>query len=313
MSGPMKPVVALALAAAAVVGPLGQALGFTVATPAPRGAAALRGAVGEVQRLETAREGMSSASFAAASLALAATAAAATRRSNRANVARQALLVGEATPALPFAGGTVVALSKGLGCATPTTTLQGADERSVSMNLLMPKNIKWKKPHKPAIKPFRHSTKWKYKGKAVSGNKPHFGKFALQATEEAWVSAKQIESVRRALVRTMERKGKIWIRVFPHQAITKRVAESRMGAGKGGIEKWVQAVRPGFILFELDGVDELCAKTAFRKAGFRLPCKCKMLIKDTPSMWELGLAGKEKRVGAAGMDPRAAIAKKGKK
>lgn len=295
--------VATALAVAAV-GALGPQLGFATAALRQTGSpVALRGAASSREGVAQSSSTWSSSTAASvASLALVAAAASAAR--NRRAVpatARQALLSSCDINATTY-------------CAFTGSTLQQAEvPNSTSMNLLMPKNIKWKKPHKPAIKPFRHSTKWKYKGKAVSGNKPHFGKYALQATEEAWVSAKQIESVRRALVRTMERKGKIWIRVFPHQAITKRVAESRMGAGKGGIEKWVQAVRPGFILFELDGVDELCAKTAFRKAGFRLPCKCKMLIKDTPSMWELGLAGKEKRVGAAGMDPRAAVAKKGKK
>jgi len=234
-----------------------------------------------------------------ASFVLVATAASAARRSRPRAAARQALLSScEITPttSCSFAGASSFDLARGLGSATATTP-----ERTVAMHLLMPKNIKWKKPHKPAVKPFRHSTKWKYRGVAVKGNKPTFGKFALQATEEAWISAKQIESVRRTLVRTMDRKGKIWTRVFPHQAITKRVAESRMGAGKGGIEYWVQAVRPGFILFELDGITEDLARMAFRKAGYRLSCKTKMLVKETPSMYELGLAGKEKKTGAGAM------------
>jgi len=164
------------------------------------------------------------------------------------------------------------------------------------MHLLMPKNIKWKKPHKPAVKPFRRSTKWKFRGFATSGNKPHFGKYALQATEEAWISSKQIENVRRAITRTMERKGKMWIRVFPHQGITQRVAESRMGAGKGNIDYWVQAVRPNFILFEIDGVSESIAAEAFRKAAYRLPCMTRFITKqDGPSRFELGLAGKPGR------------------
>jgi len=170
------------------------------------------------------------------------------------------------------------------------------------MHLLMPKNIRWKKPHKPAVKPFRHCTKWKYRGEAPKGNKPTFGKYALAATEEAWISNKTIEALRRVIVRTMERKGKVWIRVFPHSGITKRVAESRMGAGKAGIDRWVAAVRPGFILFEVDGVPEEIAKSAFRKCGFKLPCTSKFLIKkDGPSRYELGLAGSEKRRGG---DPR---------
>merc|ERR1712039_1080294 len=172
------------------------------------------------------------------------------------------------------------------GTATRTS---GGD---VAMHLLMPKNIKWRKPHKPAVKPFRHCTKWKFRGNAPRGNKPTFGKYALVATEEAWISNKTIEVVRRAIVRTMERKGKIWIRVFPHQAITRRVAESRMGAGKGGIDRWVAAVRPGFILFEMDGVSEDIARAAMRKASFKLPCDSKFIIKkDGPSLFELGKAG----------------------
>eukprot|EP00443_Scrippsiella_acuminata_P045926 CAMPEP_0115234310 /NCGR_PEP_ID=MMETSP0270-20121206/34727_1 /TAXON_ID=71861 /ORGANISM="Scrippsiella trochoidea, Strain CCMP3099" /LENGTH=328 /DNA_ID=CAMNT_0002649053 /DNA_START=64 /DNA_END=1047 /DNA_ORIENTATION=+ len=92
-------------------------------------------------------------------------------------------------------------------------------ESDISMHLLMPKNVKWKKPHKPAVKPFRHCTKWKYRGEAPRGYKPVFGKYALKATEEAWISNKTIEVMRRAIVRVMERKGKIWIRVFPNRAI----------------------------------------------------------------------------------------------
>merc|ERR1712039_830508 len=103
---------------------------------------------------------------------------------------------------------------------------------------------------------------------------------------------KTIEVLRRTITRTMGRKGKVWIRIFPSQGITKRVAESRFGAGKGAIAKWVYAVRPGYVLFEIDGVPESVARTAFRKCGFKLPCQSKIMIKsDGPSRFELGLAG----------------------
>lgn len=242
----------------------------------------------------------SASNVATASLLLAAASLAAARGrksqpARQAVVARQACFdtcvctVGSAVaPAeMSFAGSSRVA-------AVPVA---GTVEESspTGMNLLMPKNIKWKKPHKPSTKPFRASTKWKFRGYNTHGAKPHFGKYALQALEEAWITSKQIENTRRAIIRTMERKGKMWIRVFPHQAVTQRVAESRMGAGKGTIEYWVAPVRPNFILFEIDGVTQDCATTAFRKAKFRLPCKVRMLVKDGPSQFELGLAGKPGR------------------
>lgn len=195
---------------------------------------------------------------------------------------------GSFTPAqLPFAGVTGHAI--GL-CPAPTC---GASR--LTRNLLMPKTIRWKKPHKPAVKPFRSSSRWKFKGFAPRGNKPHFGKYAIQAVEEAWISSKQIEDCRRKIVRTMERKGKMWIRIFPSNAITCRTAESRMGAGKGSIEYWCAVVRPNFIMFELDGVTEECARLAAYRVSFIIPLKTRFIKKlDGPSMFELGLAGKEK-------------------
>ncbi|CAE8586479.1 unnamed protein product [Polarella glacialis] len=179
-----------------------------------------------------------------------------------------------------FAGGA----SSGPNSATITS--------SVSRQMLMPKNIKWKKPHKPCVKPYGYCNKWKYRGEAWKGNKPHFGKYALQIMEEAWVKSRNIEAMRRLCVSTMERKGRLWIRVFPHHAITKRTAESRMGAGKGSIEEWVCAVRPGFILFEIDAVEEKVARLAFLKCQKFMPFKTRFIIKaDGPSMFELGLAG----------------------
>mmetsp|Transcript_6826 Transcript_6826/g.20086 ORF Transcript_6826/g.20086 Transcript_6826/m.20086 type:complete len:138 (+) Transcript_6826:132-545(+) len=121
-----------------------------------------------------------------------------------------------------------------------------------------------------------------------------FGRFALQAIEDAWVSSKQIENVRRALVTAMGRRGRVFIRIFPHQAINQRVAESRMGASKGFYEYWVAAVKPDFILFEVDGVTEEEAYLAFRQAAYKLPCKVKFMRKeDNPTMFELGPAEEE--------------------
>merc|ERR1712113_750073 len=124
------------------------------------------------------------------------------------------------------------------------------------------------------------------------GNKPHFGKYALQIREEAWIRAENIEACRRMMVRTLRKRGgKHWIRVFPHQGLTKRTAESRMGAGKGSIDSWVMAVRPGFILFEIDGTDEFTARGALGKIQRYLPMKTKFLVSEKPSYFELGLAG----------------------
>lgn len=166
------------------------------------------------------------------------------------------------------------------------------------------------------VKPFRHCTKWKFRGYDLDNNKPYFGKYALQARDEAWISSKCIETVRRVIVRTMARKGKSWIRIFPDQGITQRVAESRMGAGKGALDHWVKAVRPGQILFEIDGVSEEIALLAFHRAKFRLACKTGVVIKtDGPSRFELGLEGetavsKEDRARMAAAKKAAAMAAK---
>ncbi|CAK9010766.1 unnamed protein product [Durusdinium trenchii] len=152
-------------------------------------------------------------------------------------------------------------------------------------------NVKWRKPHKPPVKPF-DTNRWKFKGNAWRGNKPYFGKYALQILEEAWINPTNIEACRRMMVRTTRKDGgKVWLRVFPHSAITWRGKETRMGGGKGTIQYWVQAVRPGFILFELDGCTEATAHRAFNYCSRYLPFKTKMLVKDTPSRFELGLAG----------------------
>ncbi|CAJ1411181.1 unnamed protein product [Effrenium voratum] len=166
-----------------------------------------------------------------------------------------------------------------------------ATESRIPRRMLMPKNVKWRKPHKPPVKPWDTNT-WKYKGEAWRGNKPYFGKYALQIQQEAWINNKNIEACRRMMVRVMRRGGgKYWLRCFPHSAITWRAKESRMGGGKGNIHSWVQSVRPGYILFEMDGCTEAVAKRAFHYIDKYLPFKTKVLIKDTPSRFELGLAG----------------------
>jgi len=198
----------------------------------------------------------------------------------------------------------------------PVSISRRSPKTSVTRNLLMPLNIQEKKPRKPLVKPFRHCTKWKFRGYDLDNNKPYFGKYALQARDEAWISSKCIETVRRVIVRTMARKGKSWIRIFPDQGITQRVAESRMGAGKGALDHWVKAVRPGQILFEIDGVSEEIALLAFHRAKFRLACKTGVVIKtDGPSRFELGLEGetavsKEDRARMAAAKKAAAMAAK---
>jgi len=174
----------------------------------------------------------------------------------------------------------------------PSSVARRRPKTLITRNLLMPLNVKDRKPRKPLVKPWHHCTKWKFRGYDTENNTPYFGKYALQAREEAWISSKCIETVRRVIVRTMARKGKSWIRIFPDQGITARVAESRMGAGKGSLEYWVKAVRPGQILFEIDGVSKETAMLAFHRSRYRLSCKTAVLIKDDgPSRFELGLEG----------------------
>eukprot|EP00933_Yihiella_yeosuensis_P033145 TRINITY_DN26840_c0_g1_i1.p1 TRINITY_DN26840_c0_g1~~TRINITY_DN26840_c0_g1_i1.p1 ORF type:complete len:331 (+),score=56.50 TRINITY_DN26840_c0_g1_i1:121-1113(+) len=165
----------------------------------------------------------------------------------------------------------------------------------VTRHLLMPRQWKWKKPHKPSVKPFRNCTTWKYRGEAPKGNQIAFGKYALQVLEEGWMVAKDIEWCRQRIVQSTQRKGKGWIRVFPHRAITRRVAESRMGAGKGSIDHWVAVFRPGFILFEMDNCTEYQARWAFRKCRNHFTFRSRFIMKsDGPSRFELGLAGSAK-------------------
>ncbi len=115
------------------------------------------------------------------------------------------------------------------------------------------------------------------RGKATRGNTVTYGSFGLQTLEAAWITANQIEAARIAMTRFIKRGGQVWIKIFPDKPITKKPAETRMGSGKGSVEYWVAPVKPGRILFEMDGVTEETAREAFRLAGHKLPVKTKFV------------------------------------
>jgi large subunit ribosomal protein L16 len=117
-------------------------------------------------------------------------------------------------------------------------------------------------------------------GKAIRGSQVTFGEYGLQATECGWVTARQIEAARVAMTRHVKRGGKIWIRVFPHKSITRKPAETRMGKGKGAPEEWVAVVRPGFVLYEMEGVSREEAREAFRLASHKLSISTKFLTRE---------------------------------
>jgi len=135
--------------------------------------------------------------------------------------------------------------------------------------MLSPKRIKYRKSHKGRMSGLSH------KGSDVS-----FGTYALQATSCGRVTARQIEAARVALTRYVKRGGKVWIRVFPDKPVSKKPAETRMGKGKGNPEFWVAVVKPGRVLYELEGVSEEIAKEAFRLAGHKLPVKTRFLKRE---------------------------------
>ena len=126
---------------------------------------------------------------------------------------------------------------------------------------------------------FRKMQKGKMKGNAQRGSQLNFGTFGIRALEECWITARQIEAARIAVTREMKRQGQVWIRIFPDKPITKKPAEVRMGKGKGAPEYWAAVVRPGRILFEIDGVDSESAKEALRLAAQKLPIKTKFIVK----------------------------------
>lgn len=135
--------------------------------------------------------------------------------------------------------------------------------------MLMPKRVKYRKVHRG-----------RRRGIASRGNQVSFGEYGLQALEPAWLSSRQIEAARRAIVRFARRTGKLWIRVFPDHPVTARAAETRMGGGKGAVEYWAAVVRPGLILFELAGVSEDDAREAMRLAAHKLPIRTQFVRRE---------------------------------
>jgi large subunit ribosomal protein L16 len=118
------------------------------------------------------------------------------------------------------------------------------------------------------------------RGQATRGNKVSFGEFGLQAAEPAWISNRQIEAARVAMTRHIKRGGKVWIRIFPDKPITQKPAETRMGKGKGNPEGWVAVVKPGRVMFELEGVPEDVARRAMELAAAKLPIKTRFLVRE---------------------------------
>jgi large subunit ribosomal protein L16 len=132
--------------------------------------------------------------------------------------------------------------------------------------MLLPKRVKWRK-----------QMRGRMTGHETRGVEVSFGDYGLQALEPCWLTQRQIEAARRALVRYMKRRGKVWIRIFPDKPVTHRAAESRMGKGKGAVDHWVSVIKPGRIIFEVSGLPEEVAKEAFRLAAYKLPIKTKFV------------------------------------
>lgn len=135
--------------------------------------------------------------------------------------------------------------------------------------MLMPKRMKHRKHHRGRMK-----------GKAIRGSTITYGEFALKALEPAWITARQIEAARRAIVRQMRRSGKLWIRIFPDKPVTMKAAETRMGSGKGNVDHYVAVVKPGRIIFEVSGIDEGTAKQALNLAAQKLPIHTSFVARE---------------------------------
>ncbi len=127
---------------------------------------------------------------------------------------------------------------------------------------------------------FRKMFKGRIKGQAKGGADLNFGSYGLKALEPERITSRQIESARRAITRHMKRQGRIWIRIFPDTPVTKKPTEVRMGKGKGSVEFWAAKVKPGRIMFEIDGVGEPVAKEALRLAAMKLPVKCRIVARE---------------------------------
>ncbi|MGQ9833506.1 MAG: 50S ribosomal protein L16 [Candidatus Villigracilaceae bacterium] len=134
--------------------------------------------------------------------------------------------------------------------------------------MLMPKRVKWRK-----------QMRGRMKGKALRGADVSFGEYGLQALEPGWVTARQIEAARRAIVRAMKRRGKVWIRIFPAKPYTQKPPETRMGKGKGNVEYWVAVVKPGRMMFEVGGLPEEMAHEALRLAQYKFSIKTRIVAR----------------------------------
>jgi large subunit ribosomal protein L16 len=135
--------------------------------------------------------------------------------------------------------------------------------------MLMPKRVKYRKKQRGHMK-----------GNAQKGNFIAFGHYGLKSLDSAWITSRQIEAARVAMTRYIKRGGKVWIRIFPDKPVTQKPAETRMGKGKGAPEFWVAVVKPGRVLFEIEGVTEDIAKEAMRLASHKLPIKCKFASRE---------------------------------
>ncbi len=135
--------------------------------------------------------------------------------------------------------------------------------------MLMPKRTKYRKQHRGRMR-----------GRAKGGSNVSFGEYGLQALEPGWITSAQLEAARVALTRHVKRGGKVWIRVFPDKPVTSTPAETRMGKGKGAVDHWVAVVKPGRVMFELEGVPVELAKSAMRLAGHKLPIKTRFMVRD---------------------------------
>ena len=135
--------------------------------------------------------------------------------------------------------------------------------------MLAPKRVK-----------FRKQQKGRTRGMSTRGNTVAFGDFGLQTQEPGWITNRQIEAARVAMTRYIKRGGKVWIRIFPDKPVTKKPAETRMGKGKGNPEMWVAVVKPGRVMFEIEGVTQDVAKRAFELAAAKLPVKCKLVVSE---------------------------------
>ena len=135
--------------------------------------------------------------------------------------------------------------------------------------MLLPKRVKYRRVHRGRMK-----------GVATRGNKVTYGDFGIQALESSWITSNQIEAARIAMTRYIKRGGQVWIKIFPDKPITEKPAETRMGSGKGSPEYWVAVVKPGRVLFEMNGVDEATAREALRLASHKLPIKVKFVKRE---------------------------------